>query len=394
MVRMESTMTNIQFRKTILINYFSAMVISLAGATAFAQDLEWRTDYAQARQESSQKNLPILIDFYTDNCFWCKQMDQRTFRDPALNQALAENWIPLRVNGKKESTLADVLKIRSYPTLVFASPDGKILGFTEGFIEAPALTALLEQHRDDSTTPNWMNIEYKEATNAIASSDYPRAVSILKKITEDGKQRPIQKKALVLLQDFEKQATERITRAKKNLEQGHTTESIQIFREVSRQFEGTNGARESNQILASLANRKPNSEPIITSNNLAKDVLALIKQDYKSANYLSCLDRYDYMTATFADAMETQEAGIIISEIKENPEWMKIACEQMSERLATLYLSLADSWTKKGQPQQAIYYLEKTIQTFPTTKYAESAQVRLAHLLGPSIKSVELKNNR
>ncbi|NDH06121.1 DUF255 domain-containing protein [bacterium] len=184
MVRMESTMTNIQFRKTILINYFSAIVISLAGATAFAQDLEWRTDYAQARQESSQKNLPILIDFYTDNCFWCKQMDQRTFRDPALNQALAENWIPLRVNGKKESTLADVLKIRSYPTLVFASPDGKILGFTEGFIEAPALTALLEQHRDDSTTPNWMNIEYKEATNAIASSDYPRAVSILKKITE------------------------------------------------------------------------------------------------------------------------------------------------------------------------------------------------------------------
>ena len=100
------------------------------------------------------------------------------------------------------------------------------------------------------------------------------------------------------------------------------------------------------------------------------------------------------MTATFAEAMETQEAGIIIAEIKSNPEWMKAACEQMGEKLASLYLSLADSWTKKGQPQQAIYYLEKTIQTFPGTKYAESAQVRLAQLLGPSIRAVELKNNK
>jgi thioredoxin-related protein len=369
-------------------------LIFTTGAPLFAGEIEWRTDYMQARQEAAQKNLPILIDFYTDNCFWCKQMNQRTFRDPTLNQTMMENWIPLRINARKEPVLTDALKIRSFPTLVFAGPDGNILGFLEGFIEAPALVAQLEQHRGDSITPDWMNLDYKEATVAIASDDYPKAVSLLKKITEDGKQRPIQKMAIVLLQDFEKQATERIAKAKKNLEKGNTSESIQLFREVSRQFEGTNGAKESSQILASLANRQPNSEPFLVSNNLAKEVLSLIRQDCKSANYLSCLDRYDYMTATFAEAMETQEAGIIIAEIKSNPEWMKAACEQMGDKLANLYLSLADSWTKKGQPQQAIYYLEKTIQTFPGTKYAESAQVRMAQLLGPSIRAVELKNNK
>lgn len=369
-------------------------LVFIMEAPAIAGEIEWRTDYMQARQEAAQKNLPILIDFYTDNCFWCKQMDHRTFRDQTLNQTMMGNWILLRINARKEPVLTDALKIRSFPTLVFAGPDGNILGFLEGFIEAPALVSQLEQHKGDSVTPDWMNLEYKEATVAIASDDYPKAVSLLKKITEDGKQRPIQKRALVMLQDFEKQATERIVKAKKNLEQGNTSESIQLFREVSRQYEGTNGAKESTQILASLANRQPSSEPFLISNNLAKDVLALIRQDYKSSNYLSCLDRYDYMTATFAEAMETQEAGIIIAEIKSNPEWMKAACEQMGEKLASLYLSLADSWTKKGQPQQAIYYLEKTIQTFPGTKYAESAQVRLAQLLGPSIRAVELKNNK
>ena len=379
--------------KTLATMLLFALVFMME-APAIAGEIEWRTDYMQARQEAAQKNLPILIDFYTDNCFWCKQMDHRTFRDPVLNQVMMENWIPLRINAKKEPALTDALKIRSFPTLVFAGPDGNILGFLEGFIEAPALVSQLEQHRGDSITPDWMNLEYKEATVAIASDDYPKAVSLLKKIIEDGKQRPIQKRSMVLLQDFEKQATERIAKAKKNLEQGNTSESIQLFREVSRQYEGTNGAKESTQILANLANRQPNSEPFLISNNLAKEVLSLIRQDYKSSNFLSCLDRYEYMTATFTEAMETQEAGIIIAEIKSNPEWMKTACEQMGDKLANLYLSLADSWTKKGQPQQAIYYLEKTLQTFPGTKYAESAQVRLAQLLGPSIRAVELKNNK
>ena len=386
--------TNCFHKNKALARMLVLALIFITGTPVFAGGIEWRTDYIQARQEAAQKNLPILIDFYTDSCFWCKQMDHRTFRDLALNQAMTENWIPLRINAKKEPALTDALKIRSFPTLVFAGPDGNILGFLEGFIEAPALISQLEQHRGDAITPDWMNLEYKEATVAIASDDYPKAVSILKKIIEDGKQRPIQKRSMVLLQDFEKQATERIAKAKKNLEQGNTSESIQLFREVSRQYEGTNGAKESTQILASLANRQPNSEPFLISNNLAKEVLALIRQDYKSSNFLSCLDRYEYMTATFAEAMETQEAGIIIAEIKSNPEWMKTACEQMGDKLANLYLSLADSWTKKGQPQQAIYYLEKTLQTFPGTKYAEAAQVRLAQLLGPSIRAVELKNNK
>ena len=386
--------TNCFHKNKALARMLVLALIFITGTPVFAGGIEWRTDYIQARQESAQKNLPILIDFHTDNCFWCKQMDHRTFRDPTLNQAITENWIPLRINAKKEPALTDNLKIRSFPTLVFAGPDGNILGFLEGFIEAPALVSQLEQHRGDSITPDWMNLEYKEATVAIASDDYPKAVSILKKIIEDGKQRPIQKRSMVLLQDFEKQATERIAKAKKNLEQGNTSESIQLFREVSRQYEGTNGAKESTQILANLANRQPNSEPFLISNNLAKEVLSLIRQDYKSSNFLSCLDRYEYMTATFTEAMETQEAGIIIAEIKSNPEWMKTACEQMGDKLANLYLSLADSWTKKGQPQQAIYYLEKTLQTFPGTKYAESAQVRLAQLMGPSIRAVELKNNK
>ena len=56
-----------------------------------------------------------------------------------------------------------------------------------------------------------------------------------------------------------------------------------------------------------------------------------------------------------------------------------------------LYLSLADSWLKKGQPQQAIFYLERVIKMFPGSRQAEAAQVRLTRLRGAPPSGGEAK---
>jgi hypothetical protein len=62
---------------------------------------------------------------------------------------------------------------------------------------------------------------------------------------------------------------------------------------------------------------------------------------------------------------------------------LRIASEQAAERLAGLYLNLADAWISQGKPQQGVYYLEKVTITFPGSRYAEVAKVRLAQIQGP-----------
>ena len=75
-----------------------------------------------------------------------------------------------------------------------------------------------------------------------------------------------------------------------------------------------------------------------------------------------------------------------------NAEWAKIACDQLSDRLGVLYLALADTCLKKGQPQQAVHYLERVVQTYPTSRHAEAAQVRLSQIQGrPTTPSVDFK---
>ncbi len=105
---------------------------------------------------------------------------------------------------------------------------------------------------------------------------------------------------------------------------------------------------------------------------------------------MSCLDRCENLITHYADLPEGTEASKLAAEIKDNPEWTKQVCDQMGERLSLLYLTLAETWLKKGQPQQAVFYLERVVQTFPNTRNADIAQVRLAQIQGPS-RMPELK---
>ena len=57
------------------------VVLGLLLATsspALAQpSIHWRKDYDTVRKEAVDKGLPIVIDFITDNCLWCKKMFYR-----------------------------------------------------------------------------------------------------------------------------------------------------------------------------------------------------------------------------------------------------------------------------------------------------------------------------
>ena len=86
------------------------------------------------------------------------------------------------------------------------------------------------------------------------------------------------------------------------------------------------------------------------------------------------------------------EAGHLVAEIRNNPEWLQNAADTMSDRLGALYLALADALLKKAQPQQAEVYLLRVIQAFPGSRLAESAQIRLTQLQSTSPVRTEPQN--
>jgi thioredoxin-like negative regulator of GroEL len=368
---------------------FVPFAFLLSSSVAGAQEVRWRYDYNEARKEAVEKNRPLILDFGTESCFWCKKLDATTFQESAIVESLNERFIPLKVDAHKSAALADALRIQSYPTLILAAPDGKILGTLEGFLDAPRLQEHLQRALASVSNPEWMNRDYQEATKAIAASDYARAIALLKSITEDGRDRPIQVKAGQLLKDLEQQAAGQLARARQLDDRGQTAAATNAVSQLLRQFAGTQAAAEGAQLLTALAT-KPEVRSQVRQRR-ARELLAQAREDYRTEQYLCCLDRCEILAASYGDLPEGAEAAQLAAEIKNNPEWLQQACEALNARLGGLYLSLAETWIKKGQPQQATFYLERIVKTLPGTRHAEAAQVRLANIQGRPTWQAEFK---
>ena len=121
------------------------VVVALAAAPVHAQGIVWLSDYNAARREAHDKNLPLVIDFSTKTCSWCRQLEATTFRDPAVVQLLSQRFVALRLDGEKDAELAQALGVTGYPTLIFADPTGKILGKQDGYIKAAEFTQILQR---------------------------------------------------------------------------------------------------------------------------------------------------------------------------------------------------------------------------------------------------------
>jgi thioredoxin-related protein/outer membrane protein assembly factor BamD (BamD/ComL family) len=345
---------------------------------AAGQEVKWRHDYNAARREAEEKGRPLVLDFGTQNCFWCRKLDEITFRDPTVLQLLNDKFIPLKIDGERETQLTHKLGIQVYPTIILAAPEGKILATLKGFQDVANFTDILQRVLTSVTNPEWMLRDYQAALAAVKLNEPGRAVALLRTILEDGKRRPVQQQAAKMLADLEQQAAEKLLQARLLQDKGHAAPALTALTELVRDYAGTPAAREAAVLLTSL--HKSVEDRAQDQQRRARDLLAQAREHYQQQEFLPCLERCELLLASHGDQPEAGEALQMATAIKENPRWLQKACEGMSDRLGSMYLALADAWTRRGQAEQAIVYLERILRTFPGSRHAEIAQLRLDQL--------------
>ena len=121
---------------------------------------------------------------------------------------------------------------------------------------------------------------------------------------------------------------------------------------------------------------------------LAQEQLASAQDDFRRQQLADCLDKCDRLTVQFADLPESRTASTLAALIKTDPERLTVACEQLNERTANLYLTLAETWMQKGQTKDAIACYEKVTRLAPRSRPAETAQARLTSLQSGKIPAM------
>lgn len=113
---------------------------------------------------------------------------------------------------------------------------------------------------------------------------------------------------------------------------------------------------------------------------LARDLLALTREDFHKQRFLSCVERCKLLAGTFADLPEAAEAKQLLAQIKNDPQRLQQVCAAQLDLLAETYLDLAESWLRKGETEEAAACWQKILQSCPEAPGAQKARTCLHNL--------------
>jgi thiol:disulfide interchange protein len=102
--------------------------------------------FAEAQHRARTNDQPILIDFYTDWCGPCKQMDAHTWNQKKVIDWLDEHFVCIKYNATdpEKRPVAERYDVDSYPTMLLIDADGNELGRIKGGHDAQRLIGSLK----------------------------------------------------------------------------------------------------------------------------------------------------------------------------------------------------------------------------------------------------------
>ena len=125
----------------------AALLLLLAAGSlnlsAASDRIEWHT-YDAGMSRSKFEKKKVFLYFHAEWCTYCRDMDLKTFKDPAVINALNRSFIAIRVDSDREQAAAALYRVKGLPDTWFLAESGAVIGHRPGFIPADQLMKIFD----------------------------------------------------------------------------------------------------------------------------------------------------------------------------------------------------------------------------------------------------------
>ncbi len=112
------------------------------------QNTQWLTDADQGFRLAARENKPLILDFYADWCVACKELDEKTWSAPEVQERLSDFvTVKLDVTRSNDQTkmYREKYNIYGMPTVIFFQASGKERARFEGFKSSQEVLTIMDQ---------------------------------------------------------------------------------------------------------------------------------------------------------------------------------------------------------------------------------------------------------
>jgi thiol-disulfide isomerase/thioredoxin/YHS domain-containing protein len=113
--------------------YLGSAFSAPVAAAELKPEAVWKTDFSAAQEEAKKLNRPLVVHFHAVWCGPCKMMERDVLHSPQVLKMLEAGFVAVKVDVGKNRAVSDRYGVTSMPTDLIVSPDGKVLGRTEGY---------------------------------------------------------------------------------------------------------------------------------------------------------------------------------------------------------------------------------------------------------------------
>jgi thioredoxin-related protein/uncharacterized protein YdcH (DUF465 family) len=124
-------------------------IVLLVSVKAFSNEINFvNGTYAEILAKAKAENKVVMIDFFTDWCKWCVELDKKVYTVAEVADFANANQINWKIDAEKGEgiELAKKYKVEGFPTVLYVNSDGEEIDRIVGYFPAKDFLPLMKDY--------------------------------------------------------------------------------------------------------------------------------------------------------------------------------------------------------------------------------------------------------